>query len=170
MYNMDKDGKGTEKLYRCRSKFALSKLIMDNGLEDLWRRENPDASEFTSYNRSSDTRSRLYAIHAGYITNNTNIRHKMISFYDHYNAIIIDRFPSKTRIVKDSAPTEDADREVPSREDSGSVSGSESDSESCSSSGSQDESDSRSVTPSEEFPVQPSMETLPVTLKNYATL
>ena len=29
-----------------------TKLIMDNGLEDLWRRENPDSPEFTSYDRS----------------------------------------------------------------------------------------------------------------------
>ena len=39
--------------------FALSKLIIDNGLEDLWRRENPEISEFTRYDRSSGTRSRI---------------------------------------------------------------------------------------------------------------
>ena len=30
----------TQRFYRCCSNYALSKLIMDNGLEDLWRREN----------------------------------------------------------------------------------------------------------------------------------
>ena len=29
-----------------------SKLIVENGLEDLWRRENPDSPEFTCYGRS----------------------------------------------------------------------------------------------------------------------
>ena len=39
-------------IYRCCSNYALSKLFVDNGLKDLWRRENPDSPEFTSYNRS----------------------------------------------------------------------------------------------------------------------
>ena len=29
----------TQRLYRCCSNYALSKLIVDNGLEDLWRKE-----------------------------------------------------------------------------------------------------------------------------------
>ena len=44
----------TQRLYRCCSNYALSKLIVDNGLDDLWRRENPDSPEFTCYNRSFD--------------------------------------------------------------------------------------------------------------------
>ena len=32
------------KHYRYRFKYALSKLIVDNGLYVLWRRENPDSS------------------------------------------------------------------------------------------------------------------------------
>ena len=44
---MERDiGNKTQRLYRCCSNYALSKLITDNGLEDLWRRENPDSSEF----------------------------------------------------------------------------------------------------------------------------
>ena len=50
-YTMDKTDRHGEKktqiLYRCCSNYALSKLLVDNGLEDLWRRENPDSSEFT---------------------------------------------------------------------------------------------------------------------------
>ena len=35
---MDKEGENkTQKLYRCCSNHALSKLIVDYGLEDLWR-------------------------------------------------------------------------------------------------------------------------------------
>ena len=34
------EGNKTQKRYGCHSNFALSKFIMDNGLEDLWRREN----------------------------------------------------------------------------------------------------------------------------------
>ena len=55
-------GNKTQKLYRCDSYCALSKLIVDNGLEDLWRRENPDCSEFSRYDRSSGTRSRLDSV------------------------------------------------------------------------------------------------------------
>ena len=38
--------------YRCCSNYALSKLIVDNGLEDLLRRENSDSLEFICYDRS----------------------------------------------------------------------------------------------------------------------
>ena len=41
---MDRDGENkTQRLYWCLSSYALSNLILDNGLEDLWRRENPDS-------------------------------------------------------------------------------------------------------------------------------
>ena len=50
---MDRDGEDkTQILYRCCSNYALSKIIMGNGLEDLWRKNNPDSPEFTLYNRS----------------------------------------------------------------------------------------------------------------------
>ena len=42
-------GNKTERLYRCCFNYAL---IVVNGLEDLWRRENPDSPEFTHYDRS----------------------------------------------------------------------------------------------------------------------
>ena len=48
MGKLDRDGDNkTQRLYRGCSSYALSKLIVDNGLEDLWRRENPDYPEFT---------------------------------------------------------------------------------------------------------------------------
>ena len=53
MDKIDSDGENkTQRLYRCCCSYALSKLIVDNGLEDLWRRENPDSPQFTCYNRS----------------------------------------------------------------------------------------------------------------------
>ena len=83
--------------------YALSKLIVDNRLEDLWRRENLDSSEFTCYNRSSGTRSIIDRVYTDIkMASNTKINHIMVSFTDHYNAIFIDRFPSKTKIGKDS--------------------------------------------------------------------
>ena len=90
---MDKMNRGvgnkTQKLYRYRSKFALSKLIVDNGLEDLWRRENPDTSEFTCYDRSSGTRSRIDRVYTDIKSaNNTKINHKIITFTYHYNVIM----------------------------------------------------------------------------------
>ena len=37
----------TERLCRCCSNCALWKLIEENGIEDLWRRKNPDSPKFT---------------------------------------------------------------------------------------------------------------------------
>ena len=74
--------------------YALSKLIVDNGLEDLWIRENPDSSEFTHYDRSSGTRSMIERVYTDIkITSNTKNYHIMVSFTDHFNAIFIDRYP-----------------------------------------------------------------------------
>ena len=42
----------TQILYRCCFNYTLSKLIVDNGLEDQWRRKNSDSPEFTRYDRS----------------------------------------------------------------------------------------------------------------------
>ena len=48
MDKINRDGENkTQRLYRCCSSYALPKLIVDNGLEDLSRRENPDSPEFT---------------------------------------------------------------------------------------------------------------------------
>ena len=53
MDKIDRDGENkTQRLYRCCSNYALSKLIVDNGIEDLWRRENPNSPEFICYDRS----------------------------------------------------------------------------------------------------------------------
>ena len=53
MDKIERDGENkTQRLYRCCSYYVLSKFIVDNGLEDLWRRDNPDSSEFTCYNRA----------------------------------------------------------------------------------------------------------------------
>ena len=53
MDKIDRDGENkTQILYRCWSSYALSKLIVDNGLENLWRRENPDSPEFICYDNS----------------------------------------------------------------------------------------------------------------------
>ena len=40
-------GNRTHRLYIYHSNYVISKLIMDNGLDDLWRMEDPDSSEFT---------------------------------------------------------------------------------------------------------------------------
>ena len=82
---MDRDERNkTQKRYRCHSNLTLSKLIMDHELEDLWRRENPDTSEFTRYDRASGTRSRIDRVYTEIkIANNTKSNHKMISFSDH---------------------------------------------------------------------------------------
>ena len=48
--NRDSENK-IQRLNRCCSNYALSKAIVDNELEDLWRRKNPDSLEFTRYDR-----------------------------------------------------------------------------------------------------------------------
>ena len=101
MDKTDSDGENKrQRLYRCCSNYALSKLIVKNGLDDLWRREIPDSPEFTWYDR-------FFAKDPGWTdsiliknANNTKINHIMVSFTNHYNAISIDRLPSKTKIEK----------------------------------------------------------------------
>ena len=52
MDKIDRDGENkTQRLYRCYSNYALYKLIVDNEIEDLWRRENPGSPEFICYDR-----------------------------------------------------------------------------------------------------------------------
>ena len=95
MNKIKRDGKN-KTLYRCCFNYVLSKLIVNNGLEDLWRRENPDSSEFTCHSRYSGTRSRIDRVYINInIASNTKINHIMVFFTDHYNAIFIDRFLSK---------------------------------------------------------------------------
>ena len=53
MDKTDRDGENkTQRRHRCFSNYALSKLIIDNGTEDLWRRKSPDSPEFICCNRS----------------------------------------------------------------------------------------------------------------------
>ena len=90
--------KRKQRLNWCCSCYALSKLIMDNGLEDLWTRENPDSPEFIRYNKC-----RIDRVYTDIkIANNNKINHIMVSFTGHYNAISIDRLSSKTKIGIDS--------------------------------------------------------------------
>ena len=97
MDKIDSDGENKkQRPYRCCSSYALSKPIMDDRLEDLWRRENPDSPEFTCYQGS-----RIDRIYADIkIANNNKINHIIVSFTNYYNANSIDRLPSKTKIEK----------------------------------------------------------------------
>ena len=91
MDKMNEDG-GNKKQRRCRSNYALSKLIVDNGLKDLWRRENLGSSEFTHYDTFSGTRYRIDRIYADIkIAGNSKINHIVVSFTDHCNDISVDR-------------------------------------------------------------------------------
>ena len=91
------------KLYKYCFNCALSKLIVDNGLDDLWRNENQDSSEIIRYNRSCSTISRIYRVYPDIrIASNTKVNNIIASVTDHYNAVFIDRFPLKIKIVKNS--------------------------------------------------------------------
>ena len=49
MDEMDREGENKrQRPYKCCSSYALPKLIADNELEDLWRRENPDQIPLSS--------------------------------------------------------------------------------------------------------------------------
>ena len=66
-----------------------------------WRiyRENSDSSEITRYDRSSSTRSKIDRVYTDTkITSNTKIIHIMVSFTDHYNAILLTDFPQKLKL------------------------------------------------------------------------
>ena len=53
MDKIDRDGENKkQRLYRSCSNYSPSKLILDNELGDLWRRENPDSPEFICYDKS----------------------------------------------------------------------------------------------------------------------
>ena len=53
MDKTDRVGKNkAQRLYRCCFNYALSKLIVNNGIEDLLRKENSDSPEFICYDRS----------------------------------------------------------------------------------------------------------------------
>ena len=53
MVKIDRDGENkTQRIYRSCSNYALSRFIVDSGLEDLWRKENLDSPEFICYDRS----------------------------------------------------------------------------------------------------------------------
>ena len=81
----------------------MTKLIMDNELDDLWRRENPDPSESFCYNRSSGTKPRIDTVYTDMKTaNSTKIYHIMVCCTDNYNANFIDRFLLKSKIGKNS--------------------------------------------------------------------
>ena len=93
MDKIDSDDENkTQRLHRCCFNYALSKLIVDNELEDLRRRENPDWQKSVIDRVCTDMK----------IANNTKINHIMVSFTDHQNAISIDRLPSKTKTGEDS--------------------------------------------------------------------
>ena len=102
MDKMERDC-GNKTLYKCHFNYALSKLFVDNGLGDLWRRENLDSSAFTRDNRSSGTSSTTDMVYTDVqMASNTKINHIMVFFTDYYNTIFIERFLSKTKIRKGS--------------------------------------------------------------------
>ena len=103
MDKTDRDGGSkTERLYKYGSNYALSRLILDNGIENLWRRENSDFSEFTQWDRFSGRRSRIEQIYTDItIASNSKINHIMLYFTDQCTGISLERLPSETKIRKD---------------------------------------------------------------------
>ena len=90
----------TQILYRYSFSYSLSKLRVDNRLEDLWRRV-PDSLQFHSL-QVLWKGSRIDRVCSDIkIVNNAKINHIMVSFKDHYNVISIDRL-SQTKTGKDS--------------------------------------------------------------------
>ena len=100
---IDRDGGNkTQRLCRYVCNCALPKIIVSNGIENLWRSENLDCSEFIHYNRSSGTVSRIGRVYTDIeIAINTKINHIMVSFADHYSGISLDKLTSKTKTGKD---------------------------------------------------------------------
>ena len=100
MDKMERNGRN-KTLYRCCFNYVLPKLIVDNGLEDLWRRKNPDSSEFTHYCGSSEWRSRIDKTYTDIKTaNNTKINNIMVFFTDHYNLFLLTGSPQRLKLEK----------------------------------------------------------------------
>ena len=73
MSKMERNGRN-KTVYRFCFNYVLSKLIVNNGLEDLWRRETPDSSKLTRYRRSSGTRFRINSVYTDvHVASNTKI-------------------------------------------------------------------------------------------------
>ena len=71
-------------------------------INDLWRRENPGFSDFTRYDRSSGTKSRISRVYTDIkIANNTKTNHIIVFFSDNYNLISKKELHSETKIGKD---------------------------------------------------------------------
>ena len=86
MDKINRDGENkTQRFYRCCSNYALSKLILDNGLGDLCRRENQiplnSSATIGPLPRISIDRVVRVVIHK--IAKNTKINHIMVSFTNH---------------------------------------------------------------------------------------
>ena len=88
-------------IYICRFIYALSKIIVDNGLEDLRGRDNPYYFLFILYNRSSGTTSRIDRVYFDKnIASNTKINHIIVSFTDHLMLFFLTDSPQKLRMQK----------------------------------------------------------------------
>ena len=100
MDKIDRDGENkTQRLYRCCFNYALSKLIVDNGLEDPEGRTQIPLSLPATIGPLSRIQDRQGLVNIK-IAKNTKINHVIVSFTNHYNAISIDRLSSKTKIGK----------------------------------------------------------------------
>ena len=96
-FTMDKMGRcGGNKSqipYRSCSNYGLSRVIVDNGFEDLWKRENPDSAEFTHYNGVILQRFRIDRIY-------TDIKIVKNSKNNQIMALILTDFPRKLKFEK----------------------------------------------------------------------
>ena len=71
--------------------FINVKAYRENGLEELYRKKNPDFSVFTRSNRSSGKRCTLGRVYTDIkTTSNTKINHVMVSFTNYFNDNFID--------------------------------------------------------------------------------
>ena len=90
----------TQRLYRCCSNYAL---IADNSLKIYGKERTQIPLSSTAMICPFWQGSRIGRLYTDIkIANNTKSNHIMVSFTNHYNAISIDRLPSKTKIGKGS--------------------------------------------------------------------
>ena len=100
MDKMERDRRN-KTLYKCHFNYAQSKLIMDNGLEDLWRREKTDSSAVTYYNRSSGTGSTINRVYTDIkMAINTKINDIMASLLIIIMLFLLTGFPQKLKLEK----------------------------------------------------------------------
>ena len=93
---LSKKDKTSEQNLKCESQIELQSLLQEFDLEDTWRVENSNEYIFTHEHLVNNSHARIdRAYLSTKIRAEIKIKHELISFSDHYNAVFITREKEK---------------------------------------------------------------------------